>query len=338
MKKIAIVGDFWGVEEEAILRIPFQGAAGHCLNQMLEEAGIVKAECFCTTVFETKAKDAQELFCLPKKEDTLGLPPLTSGKYLHPRYAPELERLKKDLDNISPNIIVALGSVAMWAFMGVGAITKSRGTLMPAAYLRPGSKVLPTFHPGYVLKDWGSRAIVIMDLMKALRNSDYPEIRRPHRKIYIEPTIADLPEIFRACKEAELISVDIETAQERITCIGFAPSSTAAFVIPFWDNRRGGNYWQSHTDENTAWGVVREILALDNPKLFQNGLYDVHWLWRRYGMKVKNFRHDTMLLHHALQPEFPKGLGFLGSVYTDEPAWKLMKPRGDKKSQKKEDV
>jgi hypothetical protein len=32
-----------------------------------------------------------------------------------------------------------------------------------------------------------------------------------------------------------------------------------------------------------------------------------------------------MLMHHSIMPEMQKGLGFLGSVYTDEPAWKLMR-------------
>jgi len=40
-------------------------------------------------------------------------------------------------------------------------------------------------------------------------------------------------------------------------------------------------------------------------------------------MPVRNAEHDTMLLSHALHPESPKGLAFLGSVYTDESAWKL---------------
>jgi hypothetical protein len=57
-------------------------------------------------------------------------------------------------------------------------------------------------------------------------------------------------------------------------------------------------------------------------------LYDLHHLWRNYGISVRNAEEDTMLLHHALQPESPKGLDFLGSVYTDEAAWKLMRQRG----------
>ncbi len=60
------------------------------------------------------------------------------------------------------------------------------------------------------------------------------------------------------------------------------------------------------------------------PKVFQNGMYDMQYLWSM-GLTVVNPRHDTMLLHHSLVPEMLKGLGFLGSIYTSEPAWKLMR-------------
>jgi hypothetical protein len=42
-----------------------------------------------------------------------------------------------------------------------------------------------------------------------------------------------------------------------------------------------------------------------------------------------------MLLHHALYPEMQKGLGFLGSIYSNEPAWKLL--RGKAEELKKDD-
>lgn len=38
---------------------------------------------------------------------------------------------------------------------------------------------------------------------------------------------------------------------------------------------------------------------------------------------VRGATHDSMLLHHALQPESLKALGFLGSVYINERAWKV---------------
>lgn len=58
------------------------------------------------------------------------------------------------------------------------------------------------------------------------------------------------------------------------------------------------------------------------PKLFQNGLYDISFLWRAYGIGVRGATHDTMLLSHALQPESLKGLAYLGSIYTDHGPWK----------------
>ena len=71
------------------------------------------------------------------------------------------------------------------------------------------------------------------------------------------------------------------------------------------------------------WELVRGVLEDQSiGKVFQNGLYDIAFLWRAYRIKVMGAREDTMLLHHALQPESLKGLGFLGSVYTNHGAWK----------------
>jgi DNA polymerase I-like protein with 3'-5' exonuclease and polymerase domains len=79
-------------------------------------------------------------------------------------------------------------------------------------------------------------------------------------------------------------------------------------------------------DERSAWGFIREIMAdREIKKVFQNGLYDIAFLYRSVGIKVRGAEHDTMLMHHSLQPESLKGLGYLGSIYTDERAWKYMR-------------
>jgi hypothetical protein len=65
----------------------------------------------------------------------------------------------------------------------------------------------------------------------------------------------------------------------------------------------------------------------------------MQYLWRYAGIAAKKFCDDTMLLHHALQPEMQKGLGFLASVYTDELAWKFMhKVSASDRGAKKGDV
>jgi len=109
-------------------------------------------------------------------------------------------------------------------------------------------------------------------------------------------------------------------------------------VVPFEDMRKPGlNYWGSLEAELEAWQWVRRVCGCPVPKVFQNGLFDMHRLWRGYGIPIVNAEHDTMLLHHALQPESPKGLDYLGSVYTSESAWKLGIRLKHKGTIKKED-
>ena len=111
--------------------------------------------------------------------------------------------------------------------------------------------------------------------------------------------------------------------------IGLAPGPAIAYVIPFI-KPGGGNrcYWPDSASEERAWTIIKRILELPNQaKVFQNGLYDIAFLYRAYGIKVVNAQHDTMLLHHSLQPEALKGLGYLGSIYTNERAWKHMRER-----------
>jgi uracil-DNA glycosylase len=326
---IVIVGEAWGAEE-ARQRLPFVGPSGWHLTQMLEEAGISRADCFLTNVFNLQPPGGNDVenLCGDKDRAIPNRGPLKPGKYVRAEYAPELVRLEEELRGIRPNLIIGLGNTASWAIIRTTGISKIRGTIVDS----PFGKFIPTFHPAAIIRDWPLRAVTVLDLKKAARESSFPEVIRPKREIWIEPTLSDL-EIFydRYLREASctLLAFDIETAGTQITCIGFAPSRDVALVIPFTDPRReGGSYWPTLEDESRAWNFVRRVLDLPVPKLAQNGAYDYHFLWKIYGIAPRAFAHDTMLLHHSLYPESEKGLGFLGSVYTNEASWKLMRSRG----------
>lgn len=326
--KIAIVGEAWGEQEER-QRAPFVGPSGYELTRMLDEAGIHRADCFLTNVFNLRPRPTNDIENLCSKDRVGNLPALKAGKYLRAEYHSELHRVLRELHELRPNIAILLGNTAAWAFLANSGISKIRGTVTDAANLR-GLKCLPTYHPAAILRQWDLRAVTVLDLAKAKRESEYPEIRRPQRTVYIDPTLADLEWYYdRYLASAASIAADIETAGDQITCIGFAPDSASAIVIPFVDPRKPlGSFWETDENEKAAWDFVRRVLALPCPKTFQNGLYDVVFLWKSYGMVVKNWEDDTMLLHHALQPESEKGLAFLGSVYTNEASWKLMRQRG----------
>jgi uracil-DNA glycosylase len=327
MTDIALVGEAWGETEEREHRA-FAGAAGWELNKLLDKAGIRRADCLVTNVFNLRPPSNKiEAFCTDKMFGIPGLPALGTAGYVHKKYLPELERLADELEAANPNVTVALGNTAMWALLGKTSISKLRGTVQLSTHTLTGLKVLPTYHPAAIFRQYSLRPIVVLDLRKARRESEYPDIRLPERHIWIEPTLEDIYEFDRLyISQCKSLAVDIETSGTAITCIGFAPREDLAIVIPGIGLQKAGRpYWPSMAIERKVWAIVKNILERPVPKVFQNGLYDITVIWRAWGIGVRGVEHDTMLLHHALQPESLKGLGFLGSLYTDEGAWKQMR-------------
>ena len=343
LMKIAIVGEAWGEHEEN-RQMPFVGPSGMELMRMLGEAGIKRSECYLTNVFNLRPRPTNDILNLctdAKPSHTGGLPPLSRGKYLRPEYLPEVYRLYSEMRRVRPNLTIAVGNTATWATLLNTGIAKLRGVVQAATAPQiEGFKILPTYHPALLFKGadaWGVRPVIVMDLKKARREAEFPDIRRPEREVYIAETLTDLESMYAWLSHAKEITFDIETVKDLISCIGFAPDATRAFVIPFLDPRKpSGLYW-SDQDFAIAIKQVWRILALPCPKSAQNGLYDITFLKQRLKTSVRNYEDDTMLLHHALQPESQKGLGFLGSIYTNESAWKMMRKRAKDDTIKRED-
>ena len=354
MKPIYIIGEARGEYEERI-NSSFVGPSGIELLRMLHDAKVITLtqidreyisdyyrrgdprsidsvwrlhpEIYRTNVFaQHPPANKLEWFCGPKADGILSYPALLPSRYVRREFEPELDRLADEILRSDPNLIIALGNTALWALGGRTGVGKLRGTTLLSTHCVTGYKLLPTYHPAAVLREWSHRPTVVADLMKAKREATFPEVRRPACEIWIEPTLEDIDVFIRDFVQTrcDLLSVDIETSGSRITCIGFAPSAANAIVIPFDDERAAGrSYWPTREAEAAAWAAVRRVLEDTSiPKLFQNGLYDIAFLWRAYGIGVRGAREDTMLLSHSLQPESLKGLGYLGSIYTDHGPWK----------------
>lgn len=354
MRRIVAIGEAFGKEEADAYRrtgraCPFIGAAGRELNRLMEEAGLLPAGTsyalnrdlwrgiyssrdaafeaagiYLTNVFNEQPKGNRiPEFC--QKERVDGLPGIKAGQYIRREYYHHLERLRNELIERKPNLIIGLGATASWFALGTGTITKIRGAITASNY----GKFLPTFHPAYLFRDsWHLRSIIVFDLIKAAREAAYPEVRRPERFIYIPESIDDIIKIIPEISQSARLSIDIETVADQITCIGFAWTTQHCLVVPIFDHRRETRSYWSANEEPHVWRLIKRICGLQMPKVFQNGLFDLHFLWRRYGITVANCQDDTMLLHHALQPEVQKGLGFLGSIYSNESSWKLMRGKG----------
>lgn len=339
--RIAIVGEAPGEQEETV-GLPFQGYSGQELTRMLshEDVGIERKDCYLTNVFFSRPPNNKLFnFCGAKEDGIYGYPPLDHvekpegwpGRYVRKEFQPELDRLYSELRECKPNLIIALGNTATWALLKETKISRLRGKVT----FWENIKVLPTYHPSAILRQWDLRVIMIADLMKARQESLSSTYSRPRRSILINPSLGELYQYRERLLTTSLLSCDIETnpTLRQITCIGFAPSVDEAIVIPFLDMRaHNKHYWQDMAKEVEAWKFVKEILEHPVEKVFQNGMYDLQYIYE-FGIRPKGCYHDTMLIHHALYPEMTKSLDFLASIYTNEASWKQMRKEGNKRDE-----
>lgn len=333
LHKIMIVGEAWSRDDEAN-HLPFTGASGWMLKQILSQNGIDIRDCYLTNVFNFRPPSGTiKNLAGDKKQAIPGLPKHSEG-WIRNEFAPELDRLRQEIRSVRPNLILALGGTASWFLVGDGRISKIRGSTLRTQY----GKVLSSYHPTAVLREYSLRPILTMDLSKAAREQEFPDVRRLRRYIHIDPSWSDIQDFYRSyIVPSPVISTDVETIGNQITCIGLAPSHNRALVIPFYDpTRPGGNYWPDLASEVQVWKFLRRLFAEPRANVGQNFLYDARFLWRSYGIPVHGMVEgdDTMLMHHALQPELQKGLAFLGSIYCNEEPWKLERKS---KTLKKED-
>lgn len=314
--RLAFVGEF-PTDEDLVSGTPFSGPDGKTFNSILRTANLERSDYLLTHVYDTQPEDDNASTHMANKTYT----------------ADSFARLAEEISRAKPNVIIPMGPAALWAFTGQTALTPYRGAQTPASRILPGAKLLPTYPPGFVRRQWKFLPVVVADLIKAARLADQgPKLVYPKKTILIRPTEADVADYLRAAVLATALSVDIETGWGQITSIQFSP---APFVdglsIPFFDlTKPSRSYWGSTEAEFRVWRLVEAALASPVPKLGQNFTYDTYWLLWKMGIRVTNYRYDTRLAHAALFPELPKDLAFMGNSYTDLGAWKQMGGRYSK--------
>lgn len=332
---IAFVGEAPGADE-ALKGCPFVGAAGDCFNGMLLSANkglakdghapIKREDCLVTNVFDTRPPENKvQHFFVKKKasKDVAHCPELGSygdKGYLRHEHLEQFDRLTAEIKAAKPRIIVALGATALWALTGRSAITAYRGFVLPS---KVGPKLISTFHPSNILRDWSHRPVAVADLVKAAKESEDGKLIYPKRHIWVAEKPSDVDLFVRIhIDKAKRFAYDVETEAGQITHISLAPTPLVCLVIPIWWNTT--NYFSTE-DEILIWQKLLRLFARKElEKVAQNGTYDLTYLLE-YGIKALGECEDTMLLHHSIQPEMSKGLGFMGSYLTNERPWKTLR-------------
>lgn len=359
---ILLLGEAPG-EEEAREQVPFIGSSGEVLNELLRIVGLqrrkvygpagtfrddrgtfnLESELHSTNVFPIRPQGNDiKALTLTKTElkkqgySEAGRLPQLNKRYLHPAHEHHLLVLRRRIIELAPKLIIALGGTALWALTGDGRITQHRGTFFPVELAdTEGShscQAIATFHPAMILRAWDQRPIAWADLRKAKGWLDGTLPAPSQRRLFINPTKEELEYCYDyfTCRPGELLGVDIETAPgvDQITTFAIG-TPEVAICIPLWDKATLPelcNVYATASEEVAAWRWIERFCQLPNPKVLQNGLYDLQYLLDApIEIRVRNVLHDTAILQHSLQPELPKDLGTLGSLYLNEPAWKFMR-------------
>ena len=184
----------------------------------------MRSACFLTNVCRIRPPGNDiGMFLAMRKADISQHHVRVRDKYVLPQIADGLERLKREIELCRPNVIIALGNVPMWALTGNWGIMSWRGSVLecdlPLA-LDYKPKVLCTYHPAAILRQWSWRQIVVTDLRRAQREAQTPVLTRAEYSFIIRPdygiAAATLQVLLDKLDKGPLtIATDIETRAGR---------------------------------------------------------------------------------------------------------------------------
>lgn len=327
--KIVLVGEAGGAEEDRHKR-PFVGPAGRVLEQCMHAAGLIRGETYLTNVVK----------CRPRNNDITPYYNPRTGRFTE-LAEPWLNELYEELAGLKANIIVALGNVPMAALTRrKKSVTKYRGYIERAEKEICSEKVLITLHPSSTFfrgeKHGGSgggpgkgaspyigRYYITMDLKKALAFSDSPVLIRPQRRLVTQfSDVQEVVEWIKILAKTGRVSCDIEVSNFEVSCMGLSASQDLGVSIPLSDMKRWSEY-----EELLIWRALDQYVFGDPGvvKVVQNGIFDLYFIFLKYGIVTKGPIEDIMIGHHIMYFEMAKALDFIASIYCGaQEYWKDM--------------
>lgn len=307
-----IIGEAPGENEEK-QRQPFVGGAGRVLYRLLRDAGIDPQNVYYTNVLK----------CRPPAND------ITTSD-AHKAIECCVEQLHTELVIGKPRLIVPVGNTAMHALGIEQTITKVRGT----PFLTQWGKVIPTFHPAYLMRQQQEFITAAYDWSKIATHMKTTGVTQFREDYNVTPTVEDVyllkQKIDKEVQEKGncIIAVDLETPfpgdtyEKTILVCGISLDKDSAVVVPF-HKADGKDYWRTKEEELEVIQLLSDIF--NNPhviKVLHNSMFDIAVLMS-LGFPFVGPVYDTMLAHWLVYEPAHHSLAYCASIYTDFPQWKV---------------
>ena len=143
--KIVFIGEAPGKKED-LSGLPFMGAAGTFLNEMLATVGLDRRDVYITNIVKYRPPDNRD--------------PKTSEKQAFWPY------LVRQLEVIQPQVVVTLGRHSMGYFLPDQKIGDIHGQPSQIQFGKNQMTIVPLYHPAAALYNGGLRATLIADFNK----------------------------------------------------------------------------------------------------------------------------------------------------------------------------
>lgn len=331
--KLVVIGEAPGAEE-ARAGVPFVGASGKELDKMLADAGINPAEVYYTnvTLVRPPDNDIKAWVQQSKTRSTRGKRPTPEhwvqfrGWWVEPHVREDTLRLYEELRSIKPNAILAVGQTPFWALCaegtksgtkeGSGKVGTWRGSTLLSDVLED-VKVIPAYHPAFILRQWQHRTITVQDFRRAGHAARTKGLSPPPWDFVLSPTFDQaasfLSGILERLSAGEVrLTCDVEVSQKKCLCVGIGTSRYRAISIPFLYK------WDFYFPPDQHWVIVnllRKVLTHPNARVWnQNIGYDIQFLVNDF-LIYPNVAGDTMINQNVLFPGTPMNLGYQASMY-----------------------
>jgi uracil-DNA glycosylase family 4 len=304
--EIILIGEAPAAEEVRKMR-PFSGSAGQYLDKILRISMLDREALRITNLSKRRApRDKYVNFTAEEKA----------------QFAKDIIEEINELPN--PKVLVPLGNYPLEAITGKSGITNWRGSVLrPLSDIRHPCLVVPSYHPSsmHYEGNYSNWAYINADLSRVqllMRNNF--KFKFPEYNFIIQPSFKKVVEVVNWLVNdfKGVITIDLETHHDEISCIGLGWSREDAISIPFmWGG--GRSYWEEQ-EELRMWKFLAEQL----PKLKlsgQNVLFDWEVMYKN-GFRLQIPQWDSMLMHACLWSEMLHRLEVLTSIYTDIPFYK----------------
>ena len=146
--RLMFIGEGPGAEEDR-QGLPFVGRSGQLLTKMIEAMGLSRKEVYIANIVKCRPPENRD----PLMEEAISC----------------IGYLRSQIQIINPEVIVCLGSISLNFLLQPNSkvklgISKLRGTWQDFY----GYKVLPTFHPAYLLRNPSKKAEAWKDVQKVM--------------------------------------------------------------------------------------------------------------------------------------------------------------------------